>query len=194
MNLNCLLLGDEQVGKTTISKHFSQTFIHKHTYTATHGLDIYNRMLPAASITLHDISGSRTNLSSILDAISIIILVYDEQNYATFLSLAKWVKRINRVYFTVGSGDALPGSSHSRLPLIAIFGNKTDLVSTPCVPHLELKRFAEEIKASVFHVSAYAGSTSGINEAFAEIISNFTVIGKGAAISSKMRDVWWLQI
>jgi GTPase SAR1 family protein len=182
MNLNCLLLGDELVGKTTISRNFSNTFIKKHEYSPTKGLDVYEKKLTSAAISLYDVSGSDFPASLLRDT-NIIILVYDVQNYASFLSLSKWMQRINRVFFKLDTNSP-PLPLTTRLPLIAIFGNKTDLGGSS-VPHGEINRFAEEIRASVYYVCAYSGS--GINEAFTYIVANFTVVDKGSVINAKQR-------
>lgn len=128
MEVNCVLIGDELVGKTTISRNYSSTFIHKHTYTPTQGLDIYRKQIAlnhhsqhSTAISLYDISGSMTKLASILHETNIIILVYDVQNYASFVSLKKWVKLINRAFFKL-ENNCSPLPLHNRLPLIAIFG------------------------------------------------------------------------
>lgn len=98
------------------------------------------------------------------------------------------MQRIRQVYFHVDH-DAryLPGAIQeldfrSRLPLIAVFGNKTDLVSTPAVPHSELMDFAKDV-GPVFFCSALTGS--GIGGSFDALLAKFISLeeNKGKNVS-----------
>jgi Ras-related protein Rab-6A len=151
-----IVIGDENVGKTSIINRFkSNQFIGD--YEPTVGLDFQSIPLiidnQNITLLLYDTAGQEKFRSLIplytKDA-NIILLIYDTTNEESFRNIEKWYESLSNI--------------NKEEAIIFLVGNKIDLTEQRKVKEDEAKIFAEGHNYIFQEVSALAGD--GIQELF----------------------------
>lgn len=148
-----ILVGDSNVGKTTIRKRFmGEGFASSHLPTI--GADLSNKIILLKSpkgeiveVNLHiwDIAGQTTfslMRKRFLVGAHIAILVYDRTDKESFNHMDFWIREV-----------AEAGES-GIIPLI-IVGNKSDLEDDIVVFNIDVQRYAQELRDRQWSVSSF---------------------------------------
>ncbi|XP_046545205.1 ras-related protein Rab-28-like [Haliotis rubra] len=153
--LKIVIMGDGASGKTSLATRYSQEQFKKQ-YGQTVGLDFYLKriVLPGnvhVALQVWDIGGQTLGgkmLENYIYGSHGALLVYDITSYASFENLEDWYNMVKKVY-----------GKESRLPHMALVGNKSDLEHMRTVKLDKHQKFAQEHGMSSHFVSAKTGDT-----------------------------------
>ncbi|XP_076439639.1 ras-related protein Rab-28-like [Babylonia areolata] len=155
--LKVIILGDGSSGKTSLCMRYAQEQFKKQ-YGQTVGLDFYLKriVLPGSThvaLEIWDIGGQTigsTMLSNYIFGAHGVLLVYDITNYSSFENLEDWYHAVKKV------------CAGTRMPHIALLGNKSDLEHMRTVKQDKHQKFAQEHGMSSYFVSAKTGDSVGL--------------------------------
>ena len=160
--IKVILLGDSGVGKSSIINRYINNEFNEHS-ESTLGSNFCVQEIIKENImyrlNIWDTSGqeryhSITNL--FLKGSNIIILVYAIDSRSSFEGLEYWYKTIN---------EYLSGENH----ILAIVGNKSDLLDDEVVSEEEGKKFAKE-KNAIFKLVSAKSFPEGIFQLFQTVL------------------------
>ncbi|KAJ3215103.1 Ras- protein Rab-28 [Dinochytrium kinnereticum] len=195
--IKIVLLGDGATGKTSIAQRFSQdgwpqsnnwllttlqlsvnlVELISSYYKQTIGLDFYQKRITLAGntpvvIQIWDVGGQTLTskmTQNYLYGANAIILVYDITNIGTFQNLEEWMKLIQQA-FLQGYDSIMVDAKDSRLPYMALMGNKSDLSHIRVVKPDRHQQLASDYNLVGFFVSARTGE--GISNAIYHIAAD----------------------
>ena len=151
-----IVLGDENVGKTSIINRF-KTNQFSAVYEPTVGMDFQNISLlidnQNVSLLLYDTAGQekfRALIPLYTKDANIIFLVYDTTNYESFSNIEKWYDSLSNV--------------NKEEVIFILVGNKIDLTEERKVKEEEAKKYADEHNYIFQELSALTGE--GVQELF----------------------------
>ena len=153
---------DQSVGKTSVISRFMYDKFDA-TYQATIGIDFLSKTVhlddsKGVRLQLWDTAGQerfRSLIPSYIRDSSVAVIVYDVANRQSFLNVAKWIDEVKQ--------------ERGENVVIAIVGNKTDLVEEREVETEEGERFARSLNiCSSSNNSNEGGSTNGGGAIFIE--------------------------
>ena len=135
-----VLIGDSQVGKTSIASRYATNNFTKN-YHPTTGVEFYLKrtVLPGSrnlAIKLWDVSGTALNgrmLDKYVFGANAVLLVYDVSNVKTFENLPDWLEACRK---SCGQQD--------KLPTFALVANKIDLEHLRASKSDRHHKFAQE--------------------------------------------------
>ncbi|XP_030027240.1 ras-related protein Rab-28 [Manduca sexta] len=116
---------------------------------------------PAVPLQLCDVAGNAlaTNmLTNYLYASDIVLFVYDLTNLQSFEKLGTWITKVKEIF-----------EPETKKPLMAIFGNKSDLEHQRAVRLSCVQKFASEHLLENFKGSARTGEM--VNNTFTNLVS-----------------------
>ncbi|GFS15551.1 Ras-related protein Rab-34-like [Elysia marginata] len=147
--LKLAILGDKQVGKTSLLARFEHDCFNP-TYLHTKGGDITEKLIEqekrSLKVTVIDSAGHkyvRSLIKTLYRDVHGIMLVFDVTNRNTFKALEKWMTEIN----VVNAGN----------PYIVVVANKTDLQEHSKVPSEEAAIYAARQDLDYIECSAKTG-------------------------------------
>ena len=156
-----ILLGDENVGKTSIINRFKNNK-YKEDYEPTVGLDFQSKSIFIDNINikllLYDTAGQekfRSLISLYTREAKIIFFIYDITNSESFLNIEKWYNALTNI-----NKDEV---------IFFLIGNKIDLINERKVQEEEGKTYAESHDFFFQEVSALTGE--GIDDLFFKKLS-----------------------
>ncbi len=162
MSIKIALLGSSGVGKTCIIKRYTENIFDPDS-ASTPGASYSQKYLKDKNVNLDlwDTAGQEQYRSLVVhfykDAF-IVCLVYDITNQQSFQELKDfWYKNLKEY------GE--------KYTIVAIVGNKSDCYENEEVKEEEARKYAEEIKASFFLVSAKNGNN--INLLFDSLVTQY---------------------
>ena len=162
MSIKIALLGSSGVGKTCIIKRYTENIFDPDS-ASTPGASYSQKYLKDKNVNLDlwDTAGQEQYRSLVVhfykDAF-IVCLVYDITNEQSFQELKDfWYKNLKEY------GE--------KYTIVAIVGNKSDCYENEEVKEEEARKYAEEIKASFFLVSAKNGNN--INLLFDSLVTQY---------------------
>ena len=147
-----LLVGDEKVGKTSLSARFAEDhYGDDETYRATIGVDFHVRKVNLDGeeyrVQLFDTAGGkrfRELTKTYFMGADGVVIVYSAADQSTFKSVEYWLRLVAR---------------HCRIGTeLVLLGNKCDDGGGKVVEYSVVKEFAEEKKIPFFEVSAKDGT------------------------------------
>lgn len=152
--LKITLIGDGTCGKTSLCVRLAQENFNKQ-YKQTMGLDFFLKRysLPGnTNVTLQvwDIGGQQISgnmLDTYLYGANGIVLVYDVTNHSSFESLQDWLEVVKQAFC----------KGNSKLPYLALIGNKKDLEHLRVVKKEKHAEFAQENGMASYFLSAKSG-------------------------------------
>ena len=156
INLNILLVGDANVGKTSILLKYTENFF-PNQYQATIGVEYKMKIIKLNNMNIKlqiwDTAGQERYKSiakNFFHSANGVFLVFDITDKKSFENLNKWIEDVKE-------------NSPKDCKYI-IIGNKSDLSDQRTVSTFEIDNFVKEKKSSYFEVSAK--NDEGLNEAF----------------------------
>ena len=156
INLNILLVGDANVGKTSILLKYTENFF-PNQYQATIGVEYKMKIIKLNNMNIKlqiwDTAGQERYKSiakNFFHSANGVFLVFDITNKKSFENLNKWIEDVKE-------------NSPKDCKYI-IIGNKSDLSDQRTISTFEIDNFVKEKKSSYFEVSAK--NDEGLNEAF----------------------------
>ena len=156
INLNILLVGDANVGKTSILLKYTENFF-PNQYQATIGVEYKMKIIKLNNMNIKlqiwDTAGQERYKSiakNFFHSANGVFLVFDITNKQSFENLNKWIEDVKE-------------NSPKDCKYI-IIGNKSDLSDQRTISTFEIDNFVKEKKSSYFEVSAK--NDEGLNEAF----------------------------
>lgn len=159
IDLKVVLLGDADVGKTSIISRYATSSFNKYeepTIGAAYIKKVVKFKGKLLKFNIWDTAGQERyhTLAKLCYRDSkVAILVYDITNYNSFLSVRRWHQEL---------------TEHAPSDVIKILvGNKQDLVHREAVANAEAERYGKAIGAGTFRASAK--EDSGIVRIFTEI-------------------------
>mmetsp|Transcript_33567 Transcript_33567/g.53403 ORF Transcript_33567/g.53403 Transcript_33567/m.53403 type:complete len:204 (-) Transcript_33567:117-728(-) len=166
-----VVLGDSQVGKTSIITRYVHPDEELNDfYQPTIGIDFMSKMVPMAEASIRfqiwDTAGQeryRSLATSYLQEADAVMVVYDICNEASFTNAQSWVDIVQEKL-----GEAT---------LIALVGNKTDLVSKRKVTTEMGHRLAQRLGVNIF-VETSAQNGSNIDVVFERFAEGVLKIGQ----------------
>ncbi|KAK2158400.1 hypothetical protein LSH36_171g06017 [Paralvinella palmiformis] len=153
--LKIIIMGDGASGKTSLATRYSQEQFGKQ-YKQTVGLDFFLKriILPGnihVSLQVWDIGG-QTLGGKMLDKYVYgshgILLVYDITNHSSFENVDDWYSSVKKVF-----------DNQTKLPHIALVGNKCDLEHMRTVKTEKHQKYATDHSMSSHFVSAKTGDS-----------------------------------
>ena len=146
VKLKVILLGDSEVGKTSIinqyiNKQFIDTFSSIGIGNFTKNLTIKNKQIELKIVDTPGQDRFYNITKSAMRNTDIAILIYDITKKETFTSLKEWYKKLIEVV-------------KKENIIIGIASNKSDLLNEQEIDIEEVKKFSEEINVEVFSTSA----------------------------------------
>jgi len=152
-----VLVGDTQVGKTSIALRYATNVFSKN-YSPTTGVDFYLKRTTVAAnkncaLKLWDISGKAMQgkmLDKYIYGADAVMLIYDVTNTATFDSLQDWLE-LARICLSGGE----------KRPSFALVANKIDQEHLRVIKSDRHHKFAQENGLLTYAVSAKTGE--GVN-------------------------------
>jgi len=154
-----LLIGDSQVGKSSLLMRFADNTFSSDTMT-TVGVDFRIRMVNVdgdpVKLQIWDTAGQerfRTITSTYYRGANGIIIVYDIANYESFLNVKKWIQEINRY------------ACENVVKFLV--GNKCDIECERTVRYDEAKSFADEYGMKLIETSAK--NSDNVNNVFNDL-------------------------
>ena len=156
INLNILLVGDANVGKTSILLKYTENFF-PNQYQATIGVEYKMKIIKLNNMNIKlqiwDTAGQERYKSiakNFFHSANGVFLVFDITNKQSFENLNKWIEDVKE-------------NSPKDCKYI-IIGNKSDLSDQRTISTFEIDNFVKEKKSSYFEVSAK--NDEGLNDAF----------------------------
>ena len=156
INLNILLVGDANVGKTSILLKYTENFF-PNQYQATIGVEYKMKIIKLNNMNIKlqiwDTAGQERYKSiakNFFHSANGVFLVFDITDKKSFENLNKWIEDVKE-------------NSPKDCKYI-IIGNKSDLSDQRTVSTFEIDNFVKEKKSSYFEISAK--NYEGLNEAF----------------------------
>ena len=156
INLNILLVGDANVGKTSILLKYTENFF-PNQYQATIGVEYKMKIIKLNNMNIKlqiwDTAGQERYKSiakNFFHSANGVFLVFDITDKKSFENLNKWIEDVKE-------------NSPKDCKYI-IIGNKSDLSNQRTISTFEIDNFVKEKKSSYFEVSAK--NDEGLNEAF----------------------------
>ena len=156
INLNILLVGDANVGKTSILLKYTENFF-PNQYQATIGVEYKMKIIKLNNMNIKlqiwDTAGQERYKSiakNFFHSANGVFLVFDITDKKSFENLNKWIEDVKE-------------NSPKDCKYI-IIGNKSDLSDQRTISTFEIDNFVKEKKSSYFEVSAK--NDEGLNEAF----------------------------
>ncbi|KAK3095327.1 hypothetical protein FSP39_013250 [Pinctada imbricata] len=151
--LKIVIMGDGASGKTSLATRYSQEQFGRQ-YKQTVGLDFFLKriVLPGGvhvALQVWDIGGQTLGgkmLENYIYGANGILLVYDITNVASFENVEDWYSNIKKVF-----------GRDTKIPHIALVGNKIDLEHMRTVKMDRHQKFAQEKGMSSHFVSAKTG-------------------------------------
>ncbi|KAF2573184.1 hypothetical protein F2Q70_00000626 [Brassica cretica] len=148
-NYKLVFLGDQAVGKTSIITCFMYGNFDTN-YQATIGIDFLSKTMRHEDTTfrlqLWDTAGQerfKSLIPSYIRDSSVAVIVYDVANKQSFINASKWIEDVR--------------AERGNQVIIALVGNKTDLVHRRQVSIEEGDNKARELGALFIETSAKAG-------------------------------------
>ncbi len=175
--IKALLIGDSNVGKTTIiGKYLDKNFSEKTLNTV--GLDLKYVKLNIndmkIKLQLWDTAGQerfRSMTTSYYRAVNVIIIVFDVTSQNSFDHIKEWMNNIKQF---------------AKLGVMkVIVGNKIDLNDERIVTYNEGKNFAESFNIKYFETSAV--TREGIVELFETICKDYSKTNRKKPIDSNIK-------
>ena len=175
--IKALLIGDSNVGKTTIiGKYLDKNFSEKTLNTV--GLDLKYVKLNIndmkIKLQLWDTAGQerfRSMTTSYYRAVNVIIIVFDVTSQNSFDHIKEWMNNIKQF---------------AKLGVMkVIVGNKIDLNDERIVTYNEGKNFAESFNIKYFETSAV--TREGIVELFETICKDYSKTNRKKSIDSNIK-------
>ena len=175
--IKALLIGDSNVGKTTIiGKYLDKNFSEKTLNTV--GLDLKYVKLNIndmkIKLQLWDTAGQerfRSMTTSYYRAVNVIIIVFDVTSQNSFDHIKEWMNNIKQF---------------AKLGVMkVIVGNKIDLNDERIVTYNEGKNFAESFNIKYFETSAV--TREGIVELFETICKDYSKTKRKKPIDSNIK-------
>lgn len=153
--LKIVIMGDGSSGKTSIATRYSQEQFGKQ-YKQTIGLDFFLKriILPGnvhVALQVWDIGGQTLGgkmLENYIYGSNGIVMVYDITNYASFENVEDWYSTAKKVF-----------GRDTKIPHMALVGNKVDLEHMRTVKMDKHQKFAQEKGMSSHFVSAKTGDS-----------------------------------
>ncbi|OWF55053.1 ras-related protein Rab-28-like [Mizuhopecten yessoensis] len=153
--LKIVIMGDGSSGKTSIATRYSQEQFGRQ-YKQTIGLDFFLKriILPGnvhVALQVWDIGGQTLGgkmLENYIYGSNGIVLVYDITNYASFENVEDWYSSVKKVF-----------GRDTKIPHMALVGNKVDLEHMRTVKMDKHQKFAQEKGMSSHFVSAKTGDS-----------------------------------
>ncbi|XP_033756413.1 LOW QUALITY PROTEIN: ras-related protein Rab-28-like [Pecten maximus] len=153
--LKIVIMGDGSSGKTSIATRYSQEQFGRQ-YKQTIGLDFFLKriILPGnvhVALQVWDIGGQTLGgkmLENYVYGSNGILLVYDITNYASFENVEDWYSSVKKVF-----------GRETKIPHMALVGNKVDLEHMRTVKMDKHQKFAQEKGMSSHFVSAKTGDS-----------------------------------
>ncbi|KAK3735556.1 hypothetical protein RRG08_054129 [Elysia crispata] len=159
-NLKVAVLGEKQVGKTSLVARYTQNTFNLN-YLQTRGGDITDKLIKLEKKLLHvsiiDSAGTRyvrSLIKTLYRDVHGIILVYDVTRRDTFEALDAWMDQISMV--------------NTNNPYILVVGNKADLEGYIQVSAEEARMYAE--RRDLKHIECSAKTSLGVTVAFDHIV------------------------
>ena len=156
INLNILLVGDANVGKTSILLKYTENFF-PNQYQATIGVEYKMKIIKLNNMNIKlqiwDTAGQERYKSiakNFFHSANGVFLVFDITDKKSFENLNKWIEDVKE-------------NSPKDCKYI-IIGNKSDLSDQRTISTFEIDNFVKEKKSSYFEVSAK--NDEGLNDAF----------------------------
>ncbi|KAJ8317622.1 hypothetical protein KUTeg_005526 [Tegillarca granosa] len=153
--LKIVIMGDGSSGKTSVATRYSQEQFGKQ-YKQTIGLDFFLKriILPGGvhvALQVWDIGGQTLGgkmLDNYIYGSNGILLVYDITNHASFENVEDWYNAVKKVF-----------GRDTRMPHMALVGNKIDLEHMRTVKVEKHQKYAQERGMSSHFVSAKTGDS-----------------------------------
>jgi GTPase SAR1 family protein len=150
--LDCLIVGDRQVGKTNlVSRFFRESFCDEYEPTKRFRRRCEDISLGERSLVLQIRGASEMEELELLrgqhDQPGVIIVVYDVTDPVTFAHVQAWLRAIHQLPEVTGSGVCT-----------FVVGNKTDLTAEPTAISSTKRKSAAATHLQFFNVSAKTGS------------------------------------
>ena len=156
INLNILLVGDANVGKTSILLKYTENFF-PNQHQATIGVEYKMKIIKLNNMNIKlqiwDTAGQERYKSiakNFFHSANGVFLVFDITDKKSFENLNKWIEDVKE-------------NSPKDCKYI-IIGNKSDLSDQRTISTFEIDKFVKEKQSSYFEVSAK--NDEGLNEAF----------------------------
>ena len=157
-----IMLGDENVGKTSIINRFKKNE-YSGRYEPTIGLDFQTQSITVDNLNvkllLYDTAGQekfRSLIPLYTKEANIIFLIYDISNYDSFLNIEKWHQLLDNI--------------NKDEEIFFLVGNKIDLTEERKVKEEEAKAYADNNNFIFAEVSALNGD--GIEDLFLNKLAN----------------------
>ena len=157
-----IMLGDENVGKTSIINRFKKNE-YSGSYEPTIGLDFQTQSITVDNLNvkllLYDTAGQekfRSLIPLYTKEANIIFLIYDISNYDSFSNIEKWHQLLDNINKDEG--------------IFFLVGNKIDLTEERKVKEEEAKAYADNNNFIFAEVSALNGD--GIEDLFLNKLAN----------------------
>ncbi|CAG2216986.1 ras-related protein Rab-28-like [Mytilus galloprovincialis] len=153
--LKIVIMGDGASGKTSLATRYAQEQFGRQ-YKQTVGIDFFLKriVLPGnvhVALQVWDIGGQTLGgkmLENYIFGSHGIVLVYDITSYASFENLDDWYSSLKKVF-----------GKETKLPHVALVGNKIDLEHMRTVKIDKHQKFAQEKGMSSHFVSAKTGDS-----------------------------------
>ena len=145
LNINVLIVGDSNVGKTSLLfRYIDDSFPDKH--LATLGVEYHIKKIEykefLINLRIWDTAGQErfhSITNSFFHHADGILFVYDITNYKSFEGVKRWIKESEEI-----------NNSFKKI----LLGNKCDLKDKRCVTEKDTDKFCKEINISLIETSA----------------------------------------
>lgn len=160
--LKCCLLGEANVGKTSLAHRFIENSF-QNSYKATLGVNLMKKDIKIdeneVSVQIWDLGGQQSFKSLrrlYLEGANGALLVYDVTKAESFEKLGDWIRDFREI-----QGEKWP---------LVLIGNKADLTDKIKVSEDEAKKYATENNISLIITSAKSGEN--VEEGFKNLIKS----------------------
>ncbi|XP_050351072.1 ras-related protein Rab-28-like [Nymphalis io] len=160
------LVGEPATGKSCLCSRYRGDGGAAGGAGGTPGAEVSAAQWGGAALRLCDVAGAALRsdmLANYLYDSDIVIFVYDLTNLQSFEKLTEWIKAVKDIF-----------EVEAKKPLMALFGNKSDLEHQRAVRLSCVQKFASEYLLENFKGSARTGEM--VNTAFTNLIAR--VLGK----------------
>ncbi|XP_065919294.1 ras-related protein Rab-28-like [Dysidea avara] len=164
--IKVVVLGDGTTGKTSLITRFSQNHFGK-TYQQTVGLDFFLKriLLPGdvhVTLQVWDIGGQTIGgkmIDNYVSGAEAVLFIYDITNYTSFENLDDWLAVVKRTF-----------RGATKLPHMALVGNKSDLEHMRTVRKDRHEKFAKDNHMSSHSISAK--TSDKVNNCFKQVAAD----------------------